>query len=141
MNKQQNIFTIEENTVLALSKKDIDAYNKQQKSYELNNWLKDELVIRSALNGFKELKFSTTCKAFARLVNNLGYFVEQNIVTKTSIKILDTKTVEVSYLVELDNLDNKYRRYLNLNYNCVELPYIKDGETTDEFDTIQHEFC
>ena len=80
MAKTIKSFNLEEKSVLALAQKDLTAYQAGNKSYELNNWLKDELVIHAYLNVFKELQFKTSCKSFQRIVTLIGFFVESQIV-------------------------------------------------------------
>lgn len=135
-------FKMEEKSVLALANKDLTAFQAGKKSYELNNWLKDELVIHAYLNGFKPIQFSTSCKAFQRLITLIGFYVESQLVKDSNIKILDRETVVVEYRVDLDELPNAYRRYLNQTYSdIVEIPMAIDEDNLEDIDRIEHSFA
>lgn len=135
-------FKMEEKSVLALANKDLTAFQAGKKSYELNNWLKDELVIHAYLNAFKELQFKTSCKSFQRIVTLLGFFVESQIVKDVNVKVLDRESVVVSYRVDLDDLQNPYRRYLNQTYSdIVEIPMKIDEDNLEDIDRIEHSFA
>ncbi len=137
----KKVFKLDEESVLKLSQKDIDNLNAGKKSFQLNNWLKDELVIQAYLHGFKETKCTTTVKALTRIAKLLGYYRESQVIKYAHIEILDRNEVSIEFKVELDDLNNAYRRYLNQNYDIVELPYeIEDDSAIEDFDRIQHSF-
>ncbi len=142
MAKTIKSFNLEEKSVLALAQKDLTAYQAGNKSYELNNWLKDELVIHAYLNAFKELQFKTSCKSFQRIVTLIGFFVESQIVKDVNVKVLDRESVVVNYRVDLDDLQNPYRRYLNQTYSdIVEMPMKIDEDNLEDIDRIEHTFA
>jgi hypothetical protein len=142
MAKTIKSFNLVEKSVLTLAQKDLAAYQAGNKSYELNNWLKDELVIQAYLNGFKELQFQTSCKAFQRITTLLGYFVESQIVKDLSFKILDRESITATYRVDLDELPNAYRRYLNQTYSGIcEIPMAIDEDNLEDIDRIEHSFA
>lgn len=139
--KKAQIFTIDEESVIKLSQRDIDNLNAGKKSFQLNNWLKDELVIQAYLHGFKETKCTCTTKVLTRIVKLLGYYRESQILKYNHIEILDRNEISIEYKIDLDDLNNAYRRYLNQNYDIVELPYeIEDDSNIEDIDRIQHSF-
>ena len=141
VSKEKETFTLDEKSVLTLSQKDIDALNANKKSFLLNNWLKDELVIQAYLHGFSETKCNCSVKVLQRISKLLGYYRESQILKYNHIEILDRDNVSISYKVDLDDLNNAYRRYLNQNYDIVELPYeIEDDSNIEDIDRIQHSF-
>ena len=101
VSKEKETFTLDEKSVLTLSQKDIDALNANKKSFKLNNWLKDELVIQAYLHGFSETKCNCSIKVLQRLSKLLGYYRESQILKYNHIEILDRDRIPLLWQLRL----------------------------------------
>lgn len=142
MSKETKKFNLSNEAIIKLAAADVTAFQANRTSYKLNNWLKDELVIRAILNNFQEVTAACSCKAFAKIAALLGLFREQQVLAgNIEITIQDRETVTIKYTVNLDDLNNRYRRYLNTEYSTiVNLPYMEEKDEYEDIDTIQHSF-
>ena len=121
---------INDDAIIALAKKDLEKYENKEKSYELLNWLKEELILRQ-VNGLNA--FVITANAFTKCVRLLALFRENNL-TELNISILDRDTIEVKFNFDLTTLRNSEKRFLNSKFDLnLEI------ETEDEIDqTYSH---
>lgn len=122
---------LDEKTIFEAAQKDLDAYNKGEKSFEVMNYLKDELVI----NGYDEQVHYLKCspKALNRIINPLSY-LRQNLLSELIINILDTTTAVVKFKVDMTTVSNGYRRILNQRYDVN----IEEITTTQaEYDELE----
>ena len=130
--KKQQITKINSDTIIALANKDLNLYQKNEKSYLLLNWLKDELIL---LETEKKNTVQLSAKAFARSINILALLRERNL-TKLTTEILDRNTIVINFKFDLTTLSNAERRRLNSEYdlNLEEL-------TEDEIDETYAHLC
>lgn len=128
---KKEIKVLNEKAIMEMANKDYDAYQKQQKSYVLLNWLKDELVLRQVAG---EKKFGLTPKSLSRTINILSLLRERNL-TALDIKVADRETCIVSFELDMTTINNAERRRLNSYYN-LNLEDLDEG-VSDE--TYAHE--
>ena len=96
-----------------MAKKDLEKYENKEKSYELLNWLKEELILRQ-INGLNV--FVITANAFTKCVRLLALFRENNL-TELTLSILDRDTIEVKFNFDLTTLRNSEKRFLNSKFD------------------------
>lgn len=125
--EQVRLNTLDEQTIIKSAQQDLDAYNKGEKSFEVMNYLKEELII----NGYDEQTHYLKCspKALNRIINPLSY-LRQNLLSELVINILDTQTSVIKFKVDMSTVSNGYRRILNQNY----------GLNIEEITTTQAEY-
>ena len=104
---------INDDAIIALAKKDLEKYENKEKSYELLNWLKEELILRQ-INGLNV--FVITANAFTKCVRLLALFRENNL-TELTLSILDRDTIEVKFNFDLTTLRNSEKRFLNSKFD------------------------
>ena len=124
MTKSQKINT---ETIQALARKDYESFQKNEKSYKLLNWFKDELILCQI---HKKNILVIEPKALARVVNLLSLIRERNL-TKCDITILDSSEAQIKFDFDLTTLNNAERRRLNNEYdlNLEELTEEEVDET------------
>lgn len=134
MKKEIRLNTFNEKTIFEAAQKDLDAYNKGEKSFEVMNYLKDELVI----NGYDEQVHYLKCspKALNRIINPLSY-LRQTLLTELIINVCDTTKAIIKFKIDMSTVSNGYRRVLNQTYN-LNIPEIENKRNeVDDFDCIQ----
>ena len=110
MNKVQRIDTT---TIQALAKKDWDNYRRGNTSFELNNWLRDEMIMCQVA---KTNTLLMDAKTLGRCTEALAS-IRQRIGTMMTIKINDTQECLVSFNLDLTLLTNGQRERLNREYD------------------------
>ena len=110
MKKSQKIET---KTILALAEKDYSAFKAEQKSYQLFNWLKDELILCQV---HKINCLLIEPKALSRIINILAVLRERNL-NSLEINILDRENAEVIFSMDMTTINNAERRRLNSEFN------------------------
>ena len=119
-----------------LNKKDYQKFQEKENSFQLYNWVKDEIILGGYF-GYKG--WSIAPKALARVINILASLRERNILVKCDIKIKDATTAELIFEVDDTNLDNRERRRLNMEYAKLGVNFEElEEETPDE--TYDHMF-
>ena len=131
--KKQQLTNLDETKILDAVQKDLDAYNKGEKSFELMNYLKDELVITGYDEQDHYIKCST--KVFAKTVNALSY-MRQTLLSDLVIKIFDTTSTVIKFRVDMNNVSNGYRRVLNQTYGLAIPEITAEYQEVDDFNMI-----
>ena len=128
--------TIQTEVIETLSRKDYEKFQKNENSYQLYSWLKDELILCSI---FGYSKLSVEPKALARIINIFASLRERGLVVKLNMNIKDSKTAMVDFELDLTTLDNRERRRLNQEYSSLGVNL--EEMTEDEIDeTYNHCF-
>lgn len=124
---KKEIRKINEEVVIKLAKKDYDKLAKNEKSYELFSWLRDELIISETE---KENVLLFTPKAFARIVNILARLRERNL-DKCDVQILDRENIKLTFAFDLTTLTLYETRRVNQEYGLT-IPEPKQEEDEDD---------
>lgn len=119
--------TVSSETIAALSAKDWENYRKGNTSFELSNWLRDEMIICQT---HKINTLLMDSKSLSRCASALAG-IRQRIGTMMSIKINDTKECLVSFKLDLTLLTNGQRERLNREYDLnIELSTEEEKDMT-----------
>lgn len=118
--------------IITLANKDLEAYKKEEKSFELFNWLKDELILQEINN---KHTIVVNAKALARIINILSAIREKNL-NSLSITMDDKETCKVKFSFDLTTLSNGERRRINSLYGTS-----LEEMTEDEEDLTYDHFC
>lgn len=113
MSKTKKVQEIDTKTIEALQKKDIANYQKGNTSFELSNWLRDEMIL-CQLAGVNTLLMDS--RTLSRCISALAS-IRQRIGTMMSITVNDTKECLVSFEIDLTMLSNAQRERLNKEWN------------------------
>ena len=103
-------------TILELAEKDLTALQSGTKSYELLNWLREEVILRKHFK--KPLQFELEARSISKIIGTLSYLREKGLLTKCDISLLDTKAVKVKFDVDMLEVNNGERYRLNAKYNA-----------------------
>ena len=109
----KKVTEIKANTIAESAKKDLDNYRKGNYSFELNNWLRDEMILNQ-VNGIHTLRMDT--RTLGRCRQALAS-IRQRIGTMMTISVNDTKECLVSFDLDLTLLTNSQRERLNREYD------------------------
>lgn len=108
------------NEIIRLQELDIQEHNnnvpRSQRKYHVSNFVKTEMILRSADKGCKKASFKLQTQAVRALIG-LGFLVEDNTL-QFSLKPCDRQTWLVTFKVYSENMSNAQIYYLNSTYGA-----------------------
>ena len=119
-----------EQTILAMSNKDIASKARGENSYFLWNWMREELIGREI---HKQQKFVLTAIGFSRVSYILASLRERGELAKLKVEILDTQTINIEAHFDLGVLDNRMRYILNAQYGWNLELLVDEAQPEDDF--------
>lgn len=125
--------------ILHLQQKDINEYKagKQNKSYFLSRFIKNEMVVRSAKAGCTKAHFKLNVQA-AKALLGLGFIIEDGSIS-FSIKPLDRKTYMVTFKLYSENLTNNQIYFYNSQFD-LNIPLNENKEVIPEEEQYDNNF-
>lgn len=125
--------------ILHLQQKDINEYKagKQNKSYFLSRFIKNEMVVRSAKAGCTKAHFKLNAQA-AKALLGLGFIIEDGSIS-FSIKPLDRKTYMVTFKLYSENLTNNQIYFYNSQFD-LNIPLNENKEVIPEEEQYDNNF-
>lgn len=125
--------------ILHLQQKDINEYKngKQNKSYFLSRFIKNEMVVRSAKAGCTKAHFKLNVQA-AKALLGLGFIIEDGSIS-FSIKPLDRKTYMITFKLYSENLTNNQIYFYNSQFD-LNIPLNENKEVIPEEEQYNNNF-
>lgn len=119
--------------ILRLQELDLEEHNNEvpnnQRKYHVSNFIKTEMIIRSAEKGCKKASFKLQTKAVRALLG-LGFLVENNTL-QFSLKPCDRHTWLVTFRIYSENMSNAQIFYFNSIYG-TNIPLNEEKEELPE---------
>lgn len=125
--------------ILHLQQKDINEYKagKQNKSYFLSRFIKNEMVVRSAKAGCTKAHFKLNVQA-AKALLGLGFIIEDGSIS-FSIRPLDRKTYMITFKLYSENLTNNQIYFYNSQFD-LNIPLNENKEVIPEEEQYDNNF-
>lgn len=125
--------------ILHLQQKDINEYKagKQNKSYFLSRFIKNEMVVRSAKAGCTKAHFKLNAQA-AKALLGLGFIIEDGSIS-FSIRPLDRKTYLITFKLYSENLTNNKIYFYNSQFD-LNIPLNENKEVIPEEEQYDNNF-